>query len=96
MCIYAYDMYVCMYIYIYIHMYIYIYMYVYNVHMYTIHMYICIYWPPYRTPSPPTKSFPTKSPRVELSGRLPIQSYGYDSSHPLAWQATIMMLIITK
>ena len=35
------------------------------------------------TPSPPTKSFPTKSPRVELSGRLPIQLYGYDSSHPL-------------
>ena len=25
------------------------------------------------TPSPPTKSFPTKSPRVKLSGRLPIK-----------------------
>ena len=24
-------------------------------------------------PSPPTKSFPTKSPRVELSGRPPIK-----------------------
>ena len=35
------------------------------------------------TPSPPTKSFPTKSPWVKLSGRLPIQLYGYDSSHPL-------------
>ena len=28
---------------------------------------------PMSTPSPPTKSFPTKSPRVELSGRLPIK-----------------------
>ena len=35
------------------------------------------------TPSPPTKSFPTKSPRVELSGRLPIQLYGHEKSHPL-------------
>ena len=26
------------------------------------------------TPGPPTKSFPTKSPRVKLSGRLPINS----------------------
>ena len=34
------------------------------------------------TPSPPTKSFPTKSPRVELSGRLPIQLYGHENSHP--------------
>ena len=29
------------------------------------------------TPSPPTKNFPTKSPRVELSGRLPMKLYGY-------------------
>ena len=36
-----------------------------------------------RTPSSPTKSFPTKSPRVELSGRLPIKSYGHENSHPL-------------
>ena len=36
-----------------------------------------------RTPSPPTKSFSTKSPRVKLSGRLPIQLYGSDNSHPL-------------
>ena len=35
------------------------------------------------TPNPPTKSFPTESPRVELSGRLPKELYGYDSSHPL-------------
>ena len=35
------------------------------------------------TPSPPTKSFPTKSPRVELSGRLPTKIYGHDNSHPL-------------
>ena len=35
------------------------------------------------TPSPPTKSFPTKSPRVELSGRLPIKLYGHGNSHPL-------------
>ena len=35
------------------------------------------------TPSPPTKSFHTKSPWVKLSGRLPIQFYGYENSHPL-------------
>ena len=35
------------------------------------------------TPSPPTKSFPTKSPRVELSGRLPIKFNGHENSHPL-------------
>ena len=35
------------------------------------------------TPSPPTKSFPTKSPRVKLSGRLPINFNGHKSSHPL-------------
>ena len=35
------------------------------------------------TPSPPTKSFPTKSPRVKLSGRLPIKLYGRENSHPL-------------
>ena len=34
-------------------------------------------------PSPPTKSFPAKSPRVELSGRLPIKLYGHENSHPL-------------
>ena len=35
------------------------------------------------TPSPPTKSFPTKSPRVELSGRPPIKFDGHENSHPL-------------
>ena len=35
------------------------------------------------TPSPPTKSFSTKSPRVELSGRLPIKFYGHENSYPL-------------
>ena len=35
------------------------------------------------TPSPPTKSFPTKSPRVELSRRPPIKCYGHEKSHPL-------------
>ena len=30
-----------------------------------------------------TKSFPTKSPRVELSGRLPIKFRGHENSHPL-------------
>ena len=35
------------------------------------------------TPSPPTKSFPTKSPRVELSRRLPVKSYRHEKSHPL-------------
>ena len=33
--------------------------------------------------SPPIKSCPTKSPWVKLSRRLPLQLYGYDSSHPL-------------
>ena len=43
------------------------------------------YFPPtvLCTPSPPTKSFPTKSPRVELSGRLPEELYGHENSHPL-------------
>ena len=35
------------------------------------------------TASPTIKSFPTKSPRVELSGRPPIKSYGQENSHPL-------------
>ena len=35
------------------------------------------------TPSPPTKSFPTKSPWVKLSGRPPIKFYGHRNSHPL-------------
>ena len=35
------------------------------------------------TPSPPTESFPTKSPRVEVSGRPPIELYGHENSHPL-------------
>ena len=35
------------------------------------------------TPSPPTKSFPTKSPRVELYRRLPIKFNGHENSHPL-------------
>ena len=34
------------------------------------------------TPSPLTKSFPTKSPRVKLSGRLPIKFDGHVNSHP--------------
>ena len=36
----------------------------------------------HRTPSPPTNSFPTKSPRVELSGRLPIKPYGHENARP--------------
>ena len=35
------------------------------------------------TPSPPINNFPTKSPRVELSGRPPIKFHGHESSHPL-------------
>ena len=35
------------------------------------------------TPSPPAKSFPTKSPRVELSGRPPMKLYGHENSNPL-------------
>ena len=38
---------------------------------------------PLATPGPPTKSFPTKSPRVELSGRPPIRFNGHENSHPL-------------
>ena len=34
------------------------------------------------TPSPPIKSFPIKSPRVKLSGRLPIKLYEHDNYHP--------------
>ena len=41
------------------------------------------------TPSPPIKIFPTKSPRVELSGRPPVQLYGYDISHPLEVRACL-------
>ena len=36
-----------------------------------------------RTPNPPTKSFPTKSPRVKTSGRLPEKLNGHENSHPL-------------
>ena len=43
-------------------------------------VYIYIYI--YNTPSPPTKSFPTRSPRVELSGRPPIKFNGHENSHP--------------
>ena len=35
------------------------------------------------TPSPPTKSFPAKSPWVKLSGRPAIKLYGHENSHPL-------------
>ena len=35
------------------------------------------------TPSPPTKSFPIKSPWVKLSGRPPIKFDGHENSHPL-------------
>ena len=41
------------------------------------------------TPSPPTKGFPTKSPRVELSGRLPIKLYGHENSHPLKFKSLL-------
>ena len=34
------------------------------------------------TPSPPIKSFPTKSP-CKVSRRLPIKLYGHENSHPL-------------
>ena len=34
------------------------------------------------TPSPPTKTFPIKSPRVELSGILPIKFNGHGNSPP--------------
>ena len=41
------------------------------------------------TPSPPTKSFPTKSPRVELSGRLPVKFNGHENSHPLEFRVCL-------
>ena len=46
---------------------------------------LCYYYamPLYYTPCPPTKSFPTKSPRVELSGRLPMKLYGHENYLPL-------------
>ena len=34
------------------------------------------------TPSPPTRSFPTKSPRVKLSGGLPVNSTDMRISTP--------------
>ena len=34
------------------------------------------------TPSPPAKSFPTKSPRFKLSERPPIKFDGHENSHP--------------
>ena len=51
----------------------------------SLYMYIYIYitMKHIYTPSPPSKSFPTKSPRVELSGRLPVDLYGHENSHPL-------------
>ena len=87
----------CVYIYIYIYNIIYIYIYIYTldrgtVIIQTIGVSRVLFLAAFlslqgrlegRTPGPPTKSFPTKGPRVELSGRLPIQLYGYDSSHPL-------------
>ena len=39
-------------------------------------------WLRTRTPSPPIKSFPIKSPWVKLSGRLPIEFNGHGNSHP--------------
>ena len=73
-------MYTCisLYIYIYIRIYVFIYIYIY------------ISWrcrtpdpsPTSLTPGPPTKSFPTKSPRVKLSGRPPIKFYRHENSHP--------------
>ena len=77
---------------LYVYKYVYIYIYIY------IYIYTCIpvlgtdgmpgpqllrAFGPITMPSPPTKSFPTKSPRVELSGRLPITVHGHESSHPL-------------
>ena len=41
------------------------------------------------TPSPPTKSFPIKSPWVKLSGRLPIKFNGHENSHPLEWRVCL-------
>ena len=37
---------------------------------------------PEHTPSPPTKSFPTRSPRVKLSGRPPVKFNGHENSRP--------------
>ena len=41
------------------------------------------------TPSPPTKSFPTKSPWVKLSGRLPTKSNEHENSHP--WELRVCL-----
>ena len=68
-------------------MYIYIYIYVYSVYTgpspLLLPFNICLLQNICYMPSPPTKSFPIKSPRVKLSGRLPIKLYGHENSHPL-------------
>ena len=45
------------------------------------------------TPSPSTKSFPTKSPRVEISGRPPIKSYGHENSNPLELRVRLSQVL---
>ena len=86
-------MYVCMYIYIYVYIYIYIYRHPRNsapgspsqehIGGESAREAQHVLYRTQSTPSPPTKSFPIKSPRVELSGRLPIKLYGHENSHPL-------------
>ena len=45
------------------------------------------------TPSPPTKSSPTKSPLVKLSGRPPIKLYGHENSHPLELRVCLSQIL---
>ena len=86
--IYIYNyIYISLSLYIYIHIYIYIYNQ--QVHEADVaglgrHVERAVALPVLEaTPSPPTKSFPTKSPRVELYRRLPIKFNGHENSHPL-------------
>ena len=88
-------MYMCIYIYIYTHVYLSLSIYIYII----VYIRCCVDFPfgsapslgsgrlsylgKRDTPSPPTKSFPTKSPRVEVSGRPPIKLYRHENSHPL-------------
>ena len=80
--------------------YYYYYYYLYYVHYYDYYYYYYYYYcvsghcchhhvHSMRMPSPPIKSFPTKSPRVELSGRLHIKFNGHEHSHPLEFRVCL-------
>ena len=59
------------------------------IHSSTLCYIISIVLPLHCMPNPPFKSFPIKSPRVELSGRPPIKFYGHENYHPLEPRACL-------